>query len=407
MLVSGATESGTSVTVNGQNVNVLNTLFSNYVPCVEGPNKVTVAARDAAGNRKIITRMVYLDTRVPDLVVSSPAQGSALNTRVVPVYGSADWGTNVYVNGELMTVKDFVFSTSVSFLEDGPFTIEVVARAQAGNTAIITRNVRVDTTSPNVTITYPEDGMKVKQRIITVSGQTEPFSTVVINTETMISVGRDGIFSMPVALEDGENRITVTATDASGNSGTSAKIVYKPKPAPVVKQDLSWVLNLTGLFIGIGVGLPVATYMLTSSWDRRRQRVLSEVEGAELARREREAEATRKAAIPTVERMDVKRKPQPEVEQKAPDAPEPMPEAPKAEAPAEAAVAKTGLRDKSGTTEVSPDEIDQKTRMEAPAAPEAPKAPEPPQDSSSLKDKGGSAEGEAGETDLPGGMNKK
>lgn len=249
--------------------------------------------------------------------------------------------------------------------------------------------------------------MKVGQRIITVSGQTEPYSTVVINTGTMISVGRDGIFSLPVALEDGENRITVTATDASGNSGTGAKIVYKRAPAAVVKQDLSWVLNLTGLFIGIGVGLPVATYMLTSSWDRRRQKVLSEVEAAESARKERVAEQARKAALPTLERMGRPGKPLPEVEQKAPAETEPMPEAPKAETTDEPAAVKTGLRDKSKTTEVSPDEIDQATRMEAPAAaPEAPKAPEPPQDPASLKDKGGEAEGDAGETDLPGMMNK-
>ena len=407
VLVSGATESGTSVTVNGQNVNVLNTLFSIYVPLVEGPNKVTVSAKDPAGNRLTMARMIYLDTRTPELVVSSPAEGSALDNLVVPVLGSVDWGTDVFVNGELMIVKDFVFSTTVLAREDGPFTIEVVARDQAGNTATVVRSVRLDTVSPSVTITYPEDGMKVGQRIITVSGQTEPYSTVVINTGTMISVGRDGIFSLPVALEDGENRITVTATDASGNSGTGAKIVYKRAPAAVVKQDLSWVLNLTGLFIGIGVGLPVATYMLTSSWDRRRQKVLSEVEAAESARKERVAEQARKAALPTLERMGRPGKPVPEVEQKAPAETEPMPEAPKAETTDEPAAVKTGLRDKSKTTEVSPDEIDQATRMEAPAAaPEAPKAPEPPQDPASLKDKGGEAEGDAGETDLPGMMNK-
>lgn len=408
ILVSGATEAGTLVTINGQNVNVLNTMFSNYVQLVEGSNKVTVAAKDGAGNRRVVARTVYLDTRMPDLVVSSPEDGSALDTRVVPVFGSADWGTEVFVNGEPLAVTDFVFSTTVLFREDGPFTIEVVARDQAGNTAIVTRSVRLDTVAPVVTITYPEDGVRVKQRIITVSGQTEPYSTVIINTETMISVGRDGLFSMPVALENGENRITVTATDAAGNSGTDAKVVYKPKPAAVVRQDLSWALNLTGLFIGIGVGLPLAAYALTSAGSRRRQGVLSELEQAESARRDREEAAARQAALPTVERMDAKRKAAPEVEQKAPLEPEPMPEAPKAEGPSEPAVAKTGLKDKSGTTEVSPDEIDQRTRMEAPAAaPEAPKAPEPPQDPAGLKDKGGEAEGEAGETDLTGQMDKK
>ena len=406
VLVSGATEAGTSVTVNGQNVNVLNTLFSIYVQLLEGPNKVTVMARDAAGNRQTVVRMVYLDTRLPDLVLSSPADGSALDTRVVPVFGSVDWGTEVFVNGEPVAVRDFVFSTAIQARQDGPMTVEVVARDQAGNTAVVTRSIRLDTASPVVTITYPEDGVRVKQRIITVTGQTEPFATVVINTETMISVGRDGLFSMPVALEDGENRVTVTATDAAGNSGTDAKVVYKPKPAVAAKQDLSWALNLTGLFIGIGLGLPLAAYMLTSSWSRRRQGVLAEVMAADAARKEREAAEARRAAMPTVERMGKKPKaPAPEPVQKAPAAPEPMPEAPKAEAPAEPAAAKTGLKDKSGATEVSPDEIDQNTRMESKAAPpDAPRAePAASQDAAGLKDKGGEAEGEAGDTELKSG----
>ena len=401
VLVSGATEAGTQVTVNGQSVNVLNTLFSNYVQLIEGANKITVTAKDSAGNRRNVVRTVYLDTRMPDLVVSSPVDGSAMGTRVVPVSGSVDWGTDVFVNGELVTVTDFVFSTALLAREDGPMTVEVVARDRAGNTAVVVRDVRLDTATPTVTITYPEDGIKVKQRIITVTGQTEPYSTVIINTETMISVGRDGLFSIPVALEDGENRITVTATDAAGNMGTDAKIIYKPKPAAAPKQDLTWALNLTGLFIGLGIGLPIAAYLLTASWSRRRQKVLSEVEAAEAARKEREAEAARKAAMPVVERMARKPKtPPPEVEQKAPAAPAPMPEAPKAEAAAPEA-AKTGLKDKSGTTEANPDEIDQKTRMEAPAAaPEAPKAPEPPEDAGSLKDKGGETEREAGDTEI-------
>jgi hypothetical protein len=217
----------------------------------------------------------------------------------------------------------------------------------------------------------------------------------------MISVGRDGLFSMPVALEDGENRITITATDAAGNMGTAAKVIYKPKPAPADTTDWSWALNLTGLLIGIGIGLPVAAYVITASWSRRRQGVLAEVEAAESDRRQKEAEQARLAAMPTVERMGKKPKaPPPEPEQKAPAAPEPMPEAPKAET-AEPAAAKTGLKDKSGATEVSPDEIDQNTRMESKSAPEAPKAPEPPAAAdSSLKDKGGEAEGEAGDTEL-------
>jgi parallel beta-helix repeat protein len=408
VLVSGGTEQGSSVVVNGQNVNVVGTVFSNFVSLVEGANKVTMVAKDEAGNRRSVTRTVYLDTRLPDLVLTSPANGAALPSRVVPVFGSVDWGTDVYINGELAYVKDFVFSTTLLMPDDGSFTIEVVARDQAGNTAIEDRTVHIDTIVPNITISYPDDGLKVKQGIITVTGQTEPYATLVINTETMISVGKDGLFSVPVALQNGENRITFKATDAAGNTETQARTIFKAKPAVAVKEDVTWILNLTGLLIGIGVGLPVATYLLTNSWSNRRRKVLSELEAAEAERREREAAKARKAAIPTVERMGARRKAAPaEPEQKAPAAPEPIPEAPKAEA-AEAIAAKAGLKDKSGATEVSPAEIDQATKMQARSAPaEEPKAAPKTDEDVGLKDKGGEAEGAAGETELPGGIKKK
>jgi hypothetical protein len=84
-----------------------------------------------------------------------------------------------------------------------------------------------------------------------------------------------------------------------------------------------------------------------------------------------------------------------------------LPEAPSAESAAPEA-AKTGLKDKSGTTEASPDEIDQETRMkaktEAPAGEKTPENAE--QAESSLKDKGGESEGAAGDTEILGNKTK-
>ena len=406
VLVTGATEQGATITINGQNTNVISTVFSGYVTLIEGPNRVDIVAKDLAGNLRTETRTVLLDTRMPDLVVTAPSDRLVSSTSVIPVLGSVDWGAEVRVNGEMFQVTDFVFSTTIAFPEDGTHVIEISARDQAGNTAIITRTVSVDTRIPAITMSYPLEGMKVKQRMITVSGQTEPFATVIVNTETMLVVGRDGLFSVPVLLEDGENRITVQSTDAAGNSQTAAINVIKPKAAEVVKQDLSWALNLTGLLLGIGIALPIATWLLTDSWSRRRYKVLAEIETAQGERQAREAEAARMATLPRVEKMG----------RKKPRTPEPPPE-PKAEPPAmkpapaaEAAapeVAKTGLKDKSGATEVSPDETDQTTKMDAKSAPADEKKPETPQSDAGLKDKGEEAEGEAGETELAGGQGRK
>jgi hypothetical protein len=398
--VTGATEQGASVTINGQNTNVVSTLFNGYLNLHEGANRIEVAARDQAGNAQGLVHTVYLDTRRPDLVVSRPADRSVFAQRVVHVLGSVDFGTEVLVNGESVSVVDFVFSTTVSYDEDGTKVIEILARDGAGNTALQTRTVVIDTVVPALVLSYPPDGLRTRQRVVTVSGQTEPYATVIINTETMLATGRDGLFEVPVVLEDGENRVTVRITDAAGNSDTRSVMVTKPVQKAAVKEDLSWVLNLTGLLTGMGIAVPVVSRMLTASWRRRREGVLAEVEAAEEARREREAEDARRASLPKVERMGKKRaraETAPPVEK----APEVLPEAPKAEAAAPEA-AKTGLRDKSGATEVSPDEIDQETKMKAQAPAEEPEA-KAAEAGSSLKDKGGEAEGEAGDTEISGG----
>jgi len=264
---------------------------------------------------------------------------------------------------------------------------------------LVTRTVVLDTTSPGILLSYPPDGAKVKQRMITVSGQTEPYATVIINTETMLALGRDGLFQVPVVLEDGDNRITVTTLDAAGNMETVSVTVTRPVTKTVAVEDLSWALNLTGLLLGMGIAIPVMAFVITEGRHRRRAKVLVEVEQAAAARRESEAEKARQDALPKVEKMGKKkvRATEPVKEEKAPAV---LPEAPKAEAP-EPEAAKTGLKDKSGATEVSPDETDQEAKMKAkteePAGEKKPEKAEPAE--TSLKDKGGEAEGEAGDTE--------
>ncbi|MEM3043237.1 MAG: hypothetical protein QXD84_06815, partial [Thermoplasmata archaeon] len=309
--------------------------------------------------------------------------------RVVTVVGSVDFGAEVRINGELVQVVDFVFTQTLAFPEDGTQRIVVSATDQAGNTVVLTRTVSLDTTTPTIVLTFPDEGLKAKQRLITVTGQTEPFARVLINTETVVLVGRDGLFAIPVVLEDGENRITVKSTDAAGNTVTESRVVLKEKPPVVVKEDTSWMLNLAGLMIGIGLALPLVTYIVTASWSQRRKRVLAEIEAAEAERREREAQEARRATMPKVERVMKKR----------PKEPPKPPEAPPPEAP-EPQPAKTGLKDKSGVGEAKPEDIDQATSLAPVAAPEQagkPEAPAPPAEAG-LKDKELEAEGEAGDT---------
>src|SRR5439155_959883 len=77
--VSGTTEVGATVTVNGATtgVNPTTGAFSRTILLGEGPNTITVVARDVAGNTAQVTRSVNLDTTppIPTLTVPSASRG--------------------------------------------------------------------------------------------------------------------------------------------------------------------------------------------------------------------------------------------------------------------------------------------------------------------------------------------
>lgn len=86
-----------------------------------------------------------------------------------------------------------------------------------------------DVTAPSLVLSSPSDGMTTDASVVTVSGTTEPGAVLVVNGVTA-AVGDDGSFSCEIALVEGVNTITVTATDASGNSATVSREVTYDDP---------------------------------------------------------------------------------------------------------------------------------------------------------------------------------
>lgn len=86
------------------------------------------------------------------------------------------------------------------------------------------RYLAPDGVAPTVTIESPEDGAAINSTTVIVSGLTEPGVHLVVNG-VVVAVYADGSFSCVIALVDGENTITATATDAADNSASDSIIV--------------------------------------------------------------------------------------------------------------------------------------------------------------------------------------
>lgn len=84
--------------------------------------------------------------------------------------------------------------------------------------------------APTLDISYPSDNASFSKgdQQITVTGKTNANSAITVNSRIAIFAG-DGTFSYPLNLSEGENKITIVATNTAGKT-TSKKITVSYKP---------------------------------------------------------------------------------------------------------------------------------------------------------------------------------
>ena len=223
----------TSFKINGNNVTLTNGAFSTSIALSVGSNTITAVACDAVGN----TSTAYLTvTRAngPTVAISSPANG--LLTRNTPITVTGTFGgaapVTVSVNGVQATLSGSSYSAAVPLVE-GSNTLRATATNAAGSaTAVVT--VKLDTTPPVVTITFPPNGTLTAAGSSVVTGtvaDASPIATLTVNGSAVTLT--NGAFSTTVALALGANPIAATATDAAGNTGSAAISVTRATPPTV------------------------------------------------------------------------------------------------------------------------------------------------------------------------------
>lgn len=127
--------------------------------------------------------------------------------------------------------------TPSTTLADGQHTIKIDASDHDGNAATQTAvTFKVDTVAPTLNVTSPADNLITNQASITVEGTTNDATsspvTVTINDEP-VTVQSNGSFSKQITLSEGENTITVVATDGAGKSTTVTRHVTLDTGGPV------------------------------------------------------------------------------------------------------------------------------------------------------------------------------
>ncbi|MCR4326443.1 MAG: Ig-like domain-containing protein [Candidatus Roizmanbacteria bacterium] len=190
------------------------------------------SVRDGVGNTAATTvqkegPLVLLDPTLDDVPY-------ATNTATITVHGTAMAETTVdlLVNGGKRDSRRSSFEGEFSFdvvLTEGENILRVASEDSDGKQTLKSRDYAVLylDTPPELTVDGLEDGKTVDKPDFTVQGKTDKEVFIQINNAPVV-VRADGSFSTSITLKEGDNTITVVATDVAGNeTKQEAKIVYK------------------------------------------------------------------------------------------------------------------------------------------------------------------------------------
>ena len=266
-------------TVNGQVYNLTwDESSSSYSATISAPPKssynqtdhyypVSIEAEDDGGNKAVVNdktpefaeklKLRVLEKVAPTITVAYPTDSSAIASNTPTIRWSVqddDSGVNKSTisiqidSGDIITddiitepsENGFTCTYTPTALQDGPHTFVLNASDNDGNAAsAVSTTFTVDTVPPVLNVTSPSDNFITNKNIVTITGTTNDVTsspvTLKIN-EIPVEVGPDGAFSHDFTLNEGNNTITIVATDAVGKSTTVVRHVKLDTSVPTFQE---------------------------------------------------------------------------------------------------------------------------------------------------------------------------
>lgn len=266
-------------TVNGQVYNLTwDESSSSYSATISAPPKssynqtdhyypVSIEAEDDGGNKTVVNdktpefaeklKLRVLEKVAPTITVEYPTDSSAIASNTPTIRWSVqddDSGVNkstisIQIDSGAIITDDIITEPSENgftctytptALQDGPHTFVLNASDNDGNAAsAVSTTFTVDTVPPVLNVTSPSDNFITNKNIVTITGTTNDVTsspvTLKIN-EIPVEVGPDGAFSHDFTLNEGNNTITIVATDAVGKSTTVVRHVKLDTSVPTFQE---------------------------------------------------------------------------------------------------------------------------------------------------------------------------
>ena len=260
---------------------------------------LTITLKDGAPGAFIkvtLTRHIP-DTTAPVILLSSPSAEQLFTSTPISLFGNGydllDGSTTEYY-GELTEASlnggapvkptpNGAYSFSLA-LTPGPNSFTLILKDYEGNASTLTRQVWLDSTPPQVTVTSPTDNASVTSAALTVTGTvTDDTGVTGVTVNGAAATLSGNTFSANVTLAAGANTIAVVATDkASRTTTVSRSVTYSAGPplppdpttvAPPVDSTVVSILSETTKFLYSGSS-PIQTGVAPGTIEARRAAVL-------------------------------------------------------------------------------------------------------------------------------------
>jgi hypothetical protein len=198
-------------------------------------------------NRQVVVtrlQIAVLDTTPPVVTITSPADGAILGAAsttlaatVVDTGATAVVSTPSGISATLAAGGGSVSGTVL--LSEGPNVLAVSATDAAGNVAGTSIIVVRDTLSPLIEVTSPAEGAILgdSPASLAISVVDATATTVAFGANVAVLPAGGGLVVGDVALTEGANVVSVSASDAAGNSASVELHVVLDLSAPLITID--------------------------------------------------------------------------------------------------------------------------------------------------------------------------
>jgi hypothetical protein len=190
--------------------------------------------------------LLITDDSVPEIVITTPSEGSTSNMVDLPVEGflfEVGSGVDSFMGFldagpgiDMPTTQ--IWNTMFAGLSQGPHTLFLEVMDVAGNTANTSVTFNIDAEPPTLDISDPADGHVTRDALLLIQGtfgdDVSGMSEIVIRINGEVFDLTTGSISEYITLTEGVNTIEVDATDAAGNRATVRLTVTLDTYAPTL-----------------------------------------------------------------------------------------------------------------------------------------------------------------------------